>query len=115
MHLPSDPRSFRLNHLRIHPLNRVVLIGAQASRLRSADIQSASSHSLRRVTNQLPAHPAGNFLQQSSKVPTGKDACEPHAVMCTLLLNQSKRDARLAPGLAVRAPAPQKENQCQEN
>ena len=115
MQLPSDRRSFRLNHLRIHPFSRVVLIGAQAARLRSAHIQLAPSHSLSRVTNQLPAHPAGNFLQQSSKIPTGTDACEPHAVMRVLLLIQSKRDARLARGLAERAPAPQKENQCQES
>jgi hypothetical protein len=65
--------------------------------------------------NQLPAHSAGNFLQQSSKTPTGKNACEQHAAMRALLLIQSKRDARLAPGLAVHAPAPQKENQCQES
>jgi len=104
-----------LNQLRIYLFNQVVLIGAQASRLRSADIQSASSHPLRRVTNSLPAHSAGDFLQQSSKRPASVDACEPRAVMRALLLAYRERDARLAPGLAVRAPAQQKENQCQEN
>jgi hypothetical protein len=112
---PSGRWSFRLNQLRIHLFSQVVLIGTQAACLRNADIQSALSHPLRRVTNQLPAHSAGNFLQLSSKRPAGIFACEPHAVMRALLLKQRVRDARLAPGLAERAPAQQKENQCQES
>ena len=47
------------------------------------------------IANQLPAHSAGNFQQQSEQKSTSKGAREPHADVC--------------------APNQQKENQCQES
>jgi len=74
-------------------------------------------HPLRQVslTNSLPAISAGDFQQPPSKRVAGKDAREPRAGMPALLLTQRVRSARLACGLAERAFARQKENQCQEN
>ena len=111
-------RSSSLNQPRTHQRRQVVL-KKHARDLDLFDRHPARRHSLVKfhqlrqvvLTNSLPAISVGNFQQPSSKRVAGKDACELHAGMRALLLIQRVRSARLACGLAERAPAQQKENQ----
>jgi hypothetical protein len=102
-------RSSSLNQPRTHRHRQVVLKN-HARDLDLFDRHQArhhslvNFHSLRRagLTNSLPAISADNFQQQKSRE-------------LKSVLTQRVRSARLACGLAERAPARQKENQCQEN
>ena len=71
-------------------------------RLRESHLASHGPLLRTLLSNQLPANPVGNFNKQPSQE-------------LNSALTHSVRGARLAFGLVACMPAPQKENQCQEN